>query len=86
MYTALRYSKAYRLVMVNVTVRSMNGDIYNNVFPTLNHLHLPNTKITIKDYSEEFKDFYSSSIAKQYGTEWYKNCGSYFNILKQNQI
>ena len=59
---------------------NMNGDIYNNVFPTLNHLHLPNTKITIKDYSEEFKDFYSSSIAKQYGTEWYKNCGSYFSI------
>lgn len=52
-----------------------NGDLYHNVFPTLNKMHLPNTKINVVDYTQWFTDPNNFSLLKQYGPEFYKHIG-----------
>ena len=46
-----------------------NGEIYKNVFPTLNQYDLKNTKITVKDYTETF---YTPEILSVYNSEYEK--------------
>ena len=57
-----------------------NGDLYHNVFPLLNSLHLPNTKITVKDYTEIFSDPTNFTLIQKYGNEWAKHTGAYRSV------
>ncbi len=68
-----------------------NGDLYHNVFPTLNKLHLPKTKITVADYSKQFDNLDNFSLIRDYGSDFYEDIGSYISPhhiwwrdLKQN--
>lgn len=55
-----------------------NGDLYHNAFPLLNKLSFPNTKITISDYTEHFRDdkVHEFTLFQKYGNEWAKHIGS----------
>jgi len=55
-------------------------DLYLNAFPTLNKFSLPNTKITVDDYTDYFNNINNFEILKKYGNEWYKDIGSYYSI------
>ena len=59
-----------------------NGDLYLNAFPTLNRLSFPNTKISIVDYTEWFRDgnINNFSIVKQFGDEWAKHIGAFQSV------
>lgn len=57
-----------------------NGDIYYNVYPTLKTMDLPNTKITIKDYTDYFVDPNNFSLIKEYGDDFTKFLGSYTSV------
>ncbi|CAB4131438.1 hypothetical protein UFOVP132_86 [uncultured Caudovirales phage] len=57
-----------------------NGDIYLNSFPTLSGFNLPNTKITLLDYTKWFNDPNNFSLIKMYGNEWTKHIGSYKSV------
>lgn len=52
-----------------------NGDLYHNVFPTLNSMNLSKTKITIYDYTKLFNDPTSFSLIKEFGPYFIKNLG-----------
>lgn len=52
-----------------------NGDIYHNVFPTLDGMNLPNTKITIADYTDKFRAPNQFSLIEKFGPEFYKHIG-----------
>jgi hypothetical protein len=52
-----------------------NGEIYHNAFPLLKQLHLPNTKITVADYTEHFKQPNNFKLIRDYGDEFYKHLG-----------
>jgi hypothetical protein len=53
-----------------------NAEIHLNCFPTLKKLNLPNTKITIADYTEHFNDPNKFTLIKNYGSEWVKHVGT----------
>jgi hypothetical protein len=57
-----------------------NGDLYHNAFPTLNQMSLPNTKITIADYTDYFRDPTSFTLIKRYGDEWTKHIGGFKSV------
>lgn len=57
-----------------------NGDIYYNVYPTLKEMHFPNTKITIKDYTDYFSDPNNFSLIKDYGDDFSLFLGSYTSV------
>lgn len=59
-----------------------NGDLYHNAFPLLNQLNFPNTKISVVDYTQWFRDGMISdfSIVKQFGDDWAKNIGAFQSI------
>ena len=57
-----------------------NGDIYYNVYPTLKKMNLPNTKITIKDYTDYFVDPNNFSLIKEYGDDFTLFLGSYTSV------
>jgi hypothetical protein len=57
-----------------------NGEIYENVFPTLDQLHLPNTKITVVDYTKWFNDPMNFTMIKEYGNEWTKYIGGFRSV------
>jgi len=57
-----------------------NGELYKNVFPTLNKLNLPNTKITIADYTKWFNDPNNFSTIRLYGNEWTKHVGGFKSV------
>jgi hypothetical protein len=57
-----------------------NKEIYDNVMPTLNSLHLPNTKKTIIDYTDYFRDLNNFSLYKKYGAEYYRYIGVYPSV------
>lgn len=59
-----------------------NGDLYHNAFPLLNKLNLPNTKITVFDYTDCFRDglIKDISVIKQYGNEWIKHVGAWTSV------
>jgi hypothetical protein len=52
-----------------------NGDLYYNVFPTLNSFNLPNTKVTVYDYTTLFRDPNNFTLIKKYGPCFIKNLG-----------
>lgn len=52
-----------------------NGDLYHNVFPTLNSMDLSRTKISIVDYTTYFRDVNNFSLVKQYGHEFVEHIG-----------
>lgn len=57
-----------------------NGDIYHNVYPTLKKLDLPNTKITVKDYSTYFNDPNNFPLIKKYGADFALHLGPYTSV------
>ena len=57
-----------------------NGDIYHNVYPTLKKMNMPNTKITIVDYTKWFDDPNNFTLIKKYGGEWTKHIGSFRSV------
>jgi hypothetical protein len=57
-----------------------NGELYKNVFPTLNQMHLPNTKITVVDYTKWFNDPNNFTLIRQYGNEWTKYIGGFRSV------
>lgn len=57
-----------------------NGEIYENVFPTLDQLHLPNTKITVVDYTKWFNNPLNFTMIKKYGNEWTKHIGGFRSV------
>jgi len=57
-----------------------NKEIYENVIPTLNHLNLPNTKKTLIDYTEYFRNLNNFSMYQQHGSDYYKYIGVYPSV------
>jgi hypothetical protein len=57
-----------------------NGELYKNVFPTLSKLNLPNTKITIVDYTKWFNDPKNFTTIMMYGNEWTKYVGGFKSV------
>lgn len=64
------------------TDKNHNGDLYHNAFPLLNRMSLPNTKITIADYSKWFRDdmIKDFTIIKNFGDDWAKHIGSFQSV------
>lgn len=54
-----------------------NTDLYRNAFPLLKTLNLPNTKITVIDYTKLFRDISQFSLIQKYGLEWIKHIGTH---------
>lgn len=52
-----------------------NADIYLNVIPTLNSMNLPNTKITVVDYTNFFRDISQFSLIKDHGSNYLEYIG-----------
>lgn len=59
-----------------------NGELYKNVFPTLEKLNLPNTKVTVVDYTKWFNDPKNFTAILKYGDEWSKYMGGYKSVHK----
>ena len=57
-----------------------NGELYKNVFPTLNKLNLPNTKITVMDYTKWFDNPKNFTTIITYGNEWTKYVGGFKSV------
>lgn len=57
-----------------------NGDLYHNAFPTLNSMSLPNTKITVADYTDHFRDPHNFTLIKQYGNDWVRHIGGFKSV------
>ena len=58
-----------------------NGELYKNAFPTLKLLDLPNTKISIVDYTKWFNDPMTNfTMLKKYGDEWTKYIGGFRSV------
>ena len=59
-----------------------NGDLYHNAFPTLARLNLPNTKITVLDYTKWFRNEMISdfTVVKQFDDSWVKHIGAYQSV------
>jgi hypothetical protein len=57
-----------------------NGDIYHNCFPTLNSMHLPNTKISVMDYTDYFDDKNNFTLLLNYGKDYYKHIGTRISL------
>lgn len=57
-----------------------NGELYENVFPTLSRMNLPNTKITIADYTRWFNDPKNFTIIRKHGSEWTKHIGGFRSV------
>jgi len=62
------------------TDENHNGDIYHNAFPTLRSMNLPNTKITIADYTDHFNDPNNFTLIKKYGNEWTNHIGGFKSV------
>lgn len=57
-----------------------NKEIYENVIPTLKHMNMPNTKKTIIDYTEYFRDLNNFSMYQKHGSDYYKYIGVYTSV------
>jgi hypothetical protein len=61
-----------------------NADLYYNVFPTLNAMDWPNTKITVIDYTKHFDDVNKFTLLQKYGADYVEHIGirtSVHNLL-----
>jgi hypothetical protein len=56
-----------------------NGDLYYNVFPTLDKLNLPATKISIVDYTREFDTIDNLTALQKFGTDYHKELGTHIS-------
>jgi hypothetical protein len=56
-----------------------NGELYKNCFPTLKKLHMPNTKITIGNYTEYFDKPETFRLIKNYQTDWLYHLNGAYN-------
>jgi hypothetical protein len=54
-----------------------NTDLYQNAFPLLKTLNLPNTKITVIDYTTLFRNINQFSLIQKYDLEWIKHIGTH---------
>ena len=54
-----------------------NSDLYLNAFPLLKTLNLPNTKITVIDYTKLFHDIDQFSLIQKYDTNWIQYIGTH---------
>ena len=61
----------------NGSGENMNSEIYENVLPTLNELHLPKTKITVVDFSKLYENMEQFSLVQKYGIDWPRHIGPY---------
>lgn len=59
----------------NGTDDNHNADIYFNVMPTINSMNLPNTKITVVDYTKYFRDLSQFSLIQNHGADYFKYIG-----------
>jgi len=57
-----------------------NGDIFFNAKPTLNQFNLPNTKISVYDYTDWFRDPNNFTLIKTYKDEWSKYIGGFKSV------
>lgn len=57
-----------------------NKEIYDNVIPLLNSFNLPNTKKTLIDYTDYFRDLNNFSLYTKYGADYYKYIGVYPSV------
>lgn len=57
-----------------------NGDLYHNVFSTLNKMSMRNTKITVMDYTKYYDKMENFTAVKKYGTDYFKYFGSYASV------
>jgi len=57
-----------------------NGDIYHNVYPTLKALDLPNTKITVEDYTKHFNNPENFPLIKEFGDDFALQLGPYTSV------
>jgi len=58
-----------------------NGELYKNAFPTLKSLNLPNTKISIVDYTKWFNAPADNfTMLKKYDNEWTKYIGVFRSV------
>jgi hypothetical protein len=57
--------------------KNHNTDLYRNAFPFLKTLNLPNTKVTVIDYTEIFRDINQFTLIKKYGLDWIKYIGTH---------
>lgn len=57
-----------------------NGDLYHNVFSTLNQMSLPNTKLNLMDYTKFYSNINNFTAVKKYGTDYFKYFGSYASV------
>ena len=64
------------------TNENHNGDLYHNAFPLLNKLSLPNTKITVADYSKWFRDsmIEDFTVVRRFGDDWAKHIGAFQSV------
>lgn len=58
-----------------------NAVFYNNTFQVLNNLNLPNTKITVYDYSKHLDDPNNLRIIQKYGSDYYKHIGTRTSLI-----
>jgi hypothetical protein len=54
-----------------------NADVYFNAIPTLNSMDLPNTKITVIDYTKFFSNINQFSLIKEQGADYFKYIGTH---------
>jgi hypothetical protein len=54
-----------------------NADIYFNALPTLNSMNLPNTKITVIDYTKYFRNINQFSLIQTHGSDYFKYIGNH---------
>jgi hypothetical protein len=57
-----------------------NRELYKNAFPTLKQLNLPNTKITVADYTKWFDNPNNFTTIQKYGNEWTKYVGGFRSV------
>jgi hypothetical protein len=54
-----------------------NKDLYDNAFPLIKKLNLPNTKITTIDYTELFRDINQFTLVQTYGNDYIRHVGTH---------
>ena len=58
-----------------------NGEIYHNALPLLNKLNIPNTKVTMLDYTKYFSNLDNFNMLKEHGSMWAKEMNSsYYSV------
>jgi hypothetical protein len=59
-----------------------NKEIYVNVDDLLKRVSLPNTKVSLIDYTEMFQDINQLSLISDYGNEWFRHIGYWKSVIQ----